>query len=107
MDFIGDATKRTRRGKPCPCEWCGQIIETGSAYYTYAQVWEGDFSHMRMHNECYEDGYKELDWQHYDNEFMTRDMQRGQPASQDDPILISNSSETKPPAAIGQECRRE
>ncbi len=91
MNFQGPVRFHKRRGAPCPCEWCGETIETGWDYVTWGERYDGEFTNIRMHDVCYWGGFREIDWEAYDHTYQLRDMQRGHPASKDCPVPHTRS----------------
>ena len=73
MNTLQDKEVHTR--KEHRCEWCGEMIETGSKARYRAYVFDGDFTSEHMHPECYAAMF-EIDW-NYEEGFEQHSFVRG------------------------------
>lgn len=46
--------KTVTAAKPHKCSWCGEVIEKGTKYVTWARLGGYDAGVVKMHEECYE-----------------------------------------------------
>lgn len=85
MSFRCDtAVHRTRKLKRC--EWCSELIPSGSAAVTISGVYEGDFSCIKLHPECWRaEHYEFWDQKHRPEEWPDYGMMhRGTIVDRDD-----------------------
>ncbi len=61
--------------KSHPCDWCGEGIKTGEEAHYRTGVYDGDFYHGYLHDECHT-ALLDSDFG-YDDEYTLRGQQRG------------------------------
>lgn len=83
-DFNGPVGEHTRTRWTCGCDWCGQPIRVGERYNAWGSRYEGEFAYIRMHVDCYAEGYRKVNWRDWDYQWAMRENVRGLPVTQDD-----------------------
>ncbi len=66
-DFITVPTHRTAK-KPHCCYLCGQTIKERTLYQEYTNCYDGRFTKIRVHEECFKltHQWSEDDWEYHD-----------------------------------------
>ena len=67
-DYVKFVEKKVKTNKLHPCSWCGDDIPKGSYVAHREYMFDGQFHHDWMHDEC-EKAMNSLDWRDLEDGF--------------------------------------